>query len=66
MIEIRPYSQEKNEPGDDDLVCYCFQYTRRDIEKDYLDNGRSEILKKITLEKKAGGCHCATKNPEGR
>ena len=58
--------QEKNEFKDNDLVCYCYQYTRNQIEKDYLDNGRSIILEKITLEKKTGGCDCAQKNPKGR
>jgi hypothetical protein len=46
---------------DNDLVCYCFQYTRKQIEKDYLYHRRSMIL-----EKKTGGCDCAQKNPKGR
>jgi hypothetical protein len=66
MIKIVPYSQERDEFKDADLVCYCFEYTRKDIEKDYLDNSRSTILEKITIEKKAGGCDCAQKNPKGR
>jgi hypothetical protein len=65
MIKIGPYSQERNELKDDDLVCYCFEYTKKDIEKDYLDNGRSVIFEKITFEKKAGGCNCVKKNPKG-
>ena len=66
MIEIVPYSQERNEFKDDELVCYCFEYTMEDIKKDYLDNGRSTIFERITFEKKAGGCDCAQKNPKGR
>jgi hypothetical protein len=66
MIKIVPYSQERDEFKEDDLVCYCFEYTRKDIEKDYLDNSRSTIIEKITIEKKAGGCDCAQKNPKGR
>jgi hypothetical protein len=66
MIEIGNYPQEINEFKDDDLVCYCFGYTRKDIEKDYLNNGRSLIIEKIAFEKKAGGCNCAVKNPKGR
>jgi len=65
MIETRSHFQEINESKDDDLVCYCFEYTRKDIEKDYLKNGRSKILEKIISEKKAGGCDCAKKNPKG-
>lgn len=67
MIEVRSYSRERNEFKDHDLVCYCFGYTRKDIEKDYLDNnGQSTILKRITFEKKTGKCDCAQKNPKGR
>jgi len=66
MIQLSPSAQEKNEFKDNDLVCYCFQYTRKEIEKDYTDNGRSIILERITLEKKAGGCDCAQNDPKGR
>ena len=62
----RSFFVEAGEFKDDDLVCYCFGYTRKDIEKDYLDKGRSLILEKIVIEKKAGGCNCAVKNPKGR
>jgi hypothetical protein len=65
MIELRSHFQEINEFKDSDLVCYCFEYTRKDIEKDYLKNGRSTILEKIISEKKAGGCDCAKINPKG-
>ena len=49
-----------------DLICYCFGYTRRDIEQDFIKNGRSLILEKISAEKKAARCDCAHKNPKGR
>lgn len=66
MIEIRAYSSDLSEFGDNDIVCYCFEYTRKDIENDYVVNdGRSTILERIILEKKAGGCDCAKKNPKG-
>jgi hypothetical protein len=66
MIEIATSPQERNEFKDGDLVCFCFGYTRRDIEKDYLDNGHSTILERIVFEKKTGGCDCAQKNPKGQ
>ena len=66
MIEIGPYTQKRNAFRDDELVCHCFGYTKKDIEKDYLDNGRSMILEKISLEKKVGKCDCDQKNPKGR
>jgi hypothetical protein len=51
---------------DDDLVCHCFQYKKKDIESDFKDNGYSKILKKIIAEKKSNGCKCKEKNPKGR
>ena len=48
-----------------EFVCYCFEYTRQDIEDDVRQNGRSLILEKILEAKKLGTCQCATKNPKG-
>ena len=56
----------KTEFQANDLVCYCFKYTKKDIERDYLKNNHSTIAAKIAAEKKAGGCDCAIKNPKGR
>jgi copper chaperone CopZ len=50
----------------DDLVCYCFGYTVKDIEQDFIKNERSLIIEKIATEKKAGGCDCVNKSPKGR
>jgi hypothetical protein len=51
---------------DTDTVCYCFGYTKRDIEHDGLDHdGRSTILERIIKGKHAGGCKCAQANPKG-
>lgn len=66
MIKSGPFGRKKNEFKKNDLICHCFEYTRKNIEKDYLDNGQSMILESIKLEKKTGGCNCTTKNPEGR
>jgi len=66
LIEIKPKFQNQNEFNDDDLVCYCFEYTKKDIENDFNKNGKSLIYEKIVSEKKAGGCNCALKNPKGR
>jgi len=49
-----------------DLVCYCFEYSREDIEQDVLNNGRSLIMEKIMAAKRFDGCQCTTKNPRGR
>ena len=50
----------------DDLICFCFQYTKSDIEVDILKNRKSTIEERIKAEKKAGACECTTKNPSGR
>ena len=63
---LEPLSGVKNEFQNGDLVCYCFNFTRNDIEQDYIKNGQSTIIAKIALEKKTGGCDCANKNPKGR
>lgn len=52
--------------NDEDIVCYCFGYTKKDIENDFEKNGRSLIYAKILLEKKSGGCQCASMNPSGQ
>ncbi len=65
-INMHVIQSDEHEFQDDALVCYCFNYTRKQIENDYTENGRSLILEKITSEKKAGGCDCAVKNPKKR
>ena len=66
MIELSSLYQERKDSKDNELICYCFQYTKKQIEKDYADNGQSTILERIKREKKSGGCDCAHKNPKGR
>jgi hypothetical protein len=65
MVEIKSNYPKRNKFNDEDLVCYCFEYTKKDIENDFNENGRSLIYEKIVSEKKAGGCSCASKNPSG-
>ena len=63
---IGPILEKKNEFQSNDLVCFCFEYTQKDLERDYIENRHSTIMAKIAAEKKAGGCDCAIKNPKGR
>jgi len=49
-----------------DYICYCFEFTRQDIEEDIGQNGRSLIMEKIQAAKKFGNCRCTEKNPKGR
>jgi hypothetical protein len=48
-----------------ELICYCFNYTRGDIERDFAQNARSLILEAIIAAKRMGACRCAVKNPKG-
>jgi hypothetical protein len=64
MIRLSTIHPDETEFRDNDLVCHCFQYTRKQIEEDYLKHHRSIILEKIMFEKKTGGCDCAEKNPK--
>ncbi len=66
MTEIKSSFPKQNRFNDEDLVCYCFEYTKKDIENDFNQNGRSLIYEKVALEKKAGGCKCVSKNPSGK
>ncbi len=59
-------SPEIGDSKAEDLICYCFGYTRGDIKQDFTRNNRSLIMEKIAGEKKMGGCDCANKNPKGR
>jgi hypothetical protein len=65
MIEIKSSFPKRNKYNDEDLVCYCFEHTKKDIENDFNENGRSLIYGKVALEKKAGRCNCISKNPSG-
>lgn len=47
-------------------VCYCFNYTVEDIQRDFQENGKSAIMERIMNEKKNGKCSCETTNPKGR
>lgn len=50
----------------DELLCYCFSHSRRDIEEDIRKNGYSTLLERIVQASRAGGCRCRETNPKGR
>jgi len=47
-------------------VCYCFGFTRKDIEDEIAETGRSTVTDRITAEVTAGRCACEVKNPSGK
>lgn len=53
-------------PDNDEMVCFCFGFTRTDILADVTQNGRSLIMERIIAEKTMGGCSCVEKNPAAR
>ncbi len=48
------------------LVCYCFQYRRRDIEAELVADREAVIPEHITAEVRAGNCACEVRNPSGK
>jgi Zinc binding domain len=47
-------------------VCYCFGFTRKDIEKEIAETGRSTVTDRISAEVRKGKCACEVKNPSGK
>jgi len=60
---VRVGSKETEDPIP---VCYCFGFTRRDIENEFTATGSSTIGERIKTEVKAGNCACEVKNPSGK
>ncbi len=60
---VRVGAKEKIDPIP---VCYCFGFTRTDIEKEIAETGHSTVAERITAEVKAGSCACEVKNPSGK
>ena len=47
-------------------VCYCFGFTRMDIDDEIAETGRSTVADRISAEITAGRCACEVKNPSGK
>ncbi|MEE9190676.1 MAG: hypothetical protein V3U16_07895, partial [Candidatus Neomarinimicrobiota bacterium] len=47
-------------------ICYCYNHTKADIEKDFITNVRSNIEEEVRLNVGRGLCSCEVKNPSGR
>jgi hypothetical protein len=54
------------ETADPIPVCYCFGFTRKDIEDEIAETGRSTVADRIKTEVNAGNCACEVKNPSGK
>jgi Zinc binding domain len=60
---VRVGAKEKSDPIP---VCYCFGFTRKDIEDEIAETGRSTVADRISAEVTAGRCACEVKNPSGK
>jgi len=54
------------EESDPIPVCYCFGFTRKDIENEIVETGRSTVAERISAEVNQGNCACEVKNPSGK
>src|SRR5882724_2317054 len=62
-LPVRVGAKEKSDPIP---VCYCFGFTREEIENEITETGRSTVAERVTAEVKAGNCACEVKNPSGK
>jgi Zinc binding domain/BFD-like [2Fe-2S] binding domain len=62
-LNVRVGAKEAQEPIP---VCYCFGFTRKDIEDEIAETGRSTVADRIRAEVSAGNCACEVKNPSGK
>jgi hypothetical protein len=60
---VRVGAKEESDPIP---VCYCFGFTRKDIEDEIAETGGSTAADRITAEVTAGRCACEVKNPSGK
>ncbi len=64
--DVRVIPSFKGSPSQNDLVCYCFLYSRQDIEDELKASGETTIFERISAEVKAGNCACEARNPSGK
>lgn len=55
-----------NHDDHNEILCYCFGFTRKDIMDDLRQHGTSTLLTKITNAKLSGKCRCVDTHPEKR
>lgn len=63
QIRVPVGSKQK---GSEKQLCYCFDYTAKDIEEEIEKTGKSSVAEDITAKVQAELCACEIKNPAGR
>lgn len=61
-LEVRVGQKES---GDPIPVCYCFDITVSDLEKQIVATGKTDLPAMISAEVEAGHCACEIRNPQG-
>ena len=61
-VKVRVGIKEDEDPVP---LCYCFDYTRADVQREMEELGTPHIPGKIKAEVQAGFCACEVKNPSG-
>lgn len=61
-VKVRVGFKEGEDPVP---LCYCFEYTRADVQQEMEELGTSQISQKVKAEVQAGLCACEVKNPSG-
>ncbi len=60
---VRVGAKEESDPIP---LCYCFGFTRKDIENEIAAKGCATVAERISAEVKRGNCACEVKNPSGK
>lgn len=61
-VKVRVGIKEKEDPRP---ICYCFGWTRKQIEDEIARTGKSRAVEDITTKIKTLGCDCQRNNPSG-
>ena len=59
-------ARSKRRPDDEGLACYCFQHSRRAIERELRELGMSPTLQSIRIQVQEKNCACEVRSPTGR
>lgn len=55
----------QKDEGESVHVCYCFDYTRKNLRDEVRKNGSSKAVEEISALVKKGRCACEFRNPQG-
>lgn len=61
LVPVWPKEQDDSTP-----ICYCFGFTRKDIQNEMSNPVHPSIPERIKAEVQAGRCACEVKNPSGK